>query len=151
MCCDGGNHGSHHLQRHSYRPATPFIFSELTAATHTFRKAAPHVRIHSDCKSGVSTVLKAAIGKLPRDPQGALTKSIRNKLTRPQLNRIESHPEKDARGFLGQGLHDVFTATEFEGRPLLNTTIIDGNHLLQDLFLANRFSICHLETSTSAV
>ena len=40
--------------------------------------------------------------------------------------------------------------TDLEGRSLLNTTIIDGDHLLQDLFLANRFSICHLDSPTSA-
>ena len=132
------------------------FFSELTAATYAFRKAAPHVLIRSDCKSGISTVLKAAGGKLPRSPQGALTKSIRKKLTPPQLTWIESHPEKRKR--LGDfddgdcGIYfagEEYTAVEFEDRSLLNTRIIDGDHLLQDLFLANRFSICHLDSPTS--
>ena len=87
-------YGTH--QRYSYRLPSAF-FSELTAATHAFRKAVPHVLIRSDCKSGISAVLKAARGKLPRGPQGALTKSIRKKLTPPQLTWIESHPERRKR------------------------------------------------------
>ena len=117
------------------------------------------VLIRSDYKSGISAVLKAAGGILPRGPQGALTKSIRKKLT--QLTWIESHAEKRKRlgefddGYCGIYFADriagkEYTATDFEGRSLPNTTIIDGDNLLQDLFLANRFSICHLDTPTSA-
>ena len=143
------------------QPFPSAFFSELTAATHAFRKAAPHVLIRSDCKSGISTVLKAARGKLPRGPQGALIKCIRKKLTPPQLSWIESHPEKRKR--LGEfddgdcGIYFAdriagkeYTAAELGSRSLLNTTVIDGDHLLQDLFLANRFSICHLDAPTSA-
>ena len=142
------------------QPLPSAFFSELTAATHAFRKAAPHVLIRSDCKSGISTVLKAAGGKLPRGSQGALTKSIRKKLTPPQLTWIESHPEKRKKlGDFDDGDCGIYfadriagkdcTVIDLGGRSLLNTAVIDGDHLLQDLFLANRFSICHLDSPTS--
>ena len=47
------------------QPLPPAFFSELAAAANAFRKAALHVLLRSDCKSGISTVFKAAGGKLP--------------------------------------------------------------------------------------
>ena len=98
-------------------PLPSASFSELTAATHAFRKAAPHIFICSDCQSGISTVLKAAGGKLPRGPQGALTKSIRKKLTPPQLTWIESHPEKRKRlGNFEDGDCGIYFADRVAGK-----------------------------------
>ena len=91
-----------------------------------------------------------------------LTKCIRKKLTPPQLTWIKSHPEKRKRlGDFEDGDSGIYfadrvagkeyTTTEFEGHCLLNTTIIDGViSYLEDLFLADRFMICHLDTPTSA-
>ena len=70
-----------------------------------------------------------------------LTKCIRKKLTPPQLTWIKSQPEKRKRlGDFEDGDSGIYFAdrvagkeyttsstTEFEGRCLLNTTIIDGD------------------------
>ena len=213
------------------QPLPSASFSELTAATHAFRKAAPIILIHSDCKAGISAVHKAAGARASFVEVPKVPKSICNKLLPPQLTcingrkvdrnsrafahcvcicariasrnlfrsarafayanfqkcariRVRKIPKvrahnasaklrktrewitaarpsevasrKRATEFFAINLSTLkvageeFTDTVFDDRALHNTTIIDGDHLIQNVFLADWFVICSLASPATA-
>ena len=139
-------------------PHPSAYIAELVAAAGAYQGSQPGTSIRSDCKAGISTILKAAGCKRPKGPQGLITTFLLKPHVPRSLTWVGSHPDlkPEKVGQFEDEDFNIYSADKLagkesliptrDGRGVKSTTVINGDDIITDLLSVNRFTIRYINT-----
>ena len=139
-------------------PYPSAYIAELVAAAGAYQGSQPGTSIRSDCKAGISTILKAAGGKRPKGPQGLITTFLLKPHVPCSLTWVGWHPDlkpekvgrfedEDFGIYFADKLAGKETLTPTrDGREVISTMVVNDDDIITDLLSVNRFTIRYIDT-----